>query len=113
VQVGGNVQLLPETGVFIISIEVGEAYNGRIVNVYRSEDGDNWELNSPDETCTVADAICTFATDHLSYFAPAEIVALPSNICIGIETVPQSECEALISLYNNTNGTNRKTNTNR
>jgi len=74
-----DAQLRPATGVFTITINVGNKYNNQFVNVYRSEDGDHWDENAPDTGCFVTNNICTFTTDHLSFFAPAKIVATPKG----------------------------------
>ncbi|EKD24573.1 MAG: hypothetical protein ACD_80C00199G0001, partial [uncultured bacterium (gcode 4)] len=75
VNVGSNVELRATTGYFTISIDVWSTYNNTTINVYRSEDGSTWVENTPDNTCLVTNNICTFRTDHLSYFAPTKIVA--------------------------------------
>jgi len=88
-------------------------YNDKTLNVYRSEDGTTWGENTPDATCDVVDGICTFTTDHLSYFTMAEIESRSTDICLGVTSVPQAECEALVSIYYNTAGDNWKNSTNR
>lgn len=41
-----------------------------ILSLYRSENWSTWVLNTPDSNCTLnASSMCTFRTDHLSYFA--------------------------------------------
>ncbi|MEI7558594.1 MAG: hypothetical protein WCJ45_07535 [bacterium] len=71
---GSNVELRPTTGYFTVTIYV-VGYNGQTIKVFRSEDGDTRTKNSPDETCYVTGNICSFRTDHLSFFAPAKVVA--------------------------------------
>ena len=40
-------------------------------SLYRSENWSTWTLNTPDAHCTLdSDLMCTFRTDHLSFFAP-------------------------------------------
>lgn len=74
-----EAELRPSTGYFTINIHVWSEYNGKTVNVYRSEDGDHWIKNSPDETCDVVDNICSFQTNHLSFFAPAKLITTIKN----------------------------------
>ncbi len=39
--------------------------------LYRSQDWNTWTTNTPDAHCTLdAELMCTFETDHLSFFAP-------------------------------------------
>jgi hypothetical protein len=43
--------------------------------LYRSENGSTWTANTPDATCTLnASKVCSFRTDHLSYFAAVKVV---------------------------------------
>jgi hypothetical protein len=49
---------------------------GRVVRIFRSEDGQNWDLNFPDSTCTVnVTGTCTFSTNHFSYFGAIDSTA--------------------------------------
>jgi hypothetical protein len=42
-----------------------------VLKIYRSENGSTWIANIPQSTCTVnANAVCSFQSNQLSYFAP-------------------------------------------
>ncbi|MEI6118125.1 MAG: hypothetical protein WCP92_02515 [bacterium] len=68
-------------GLFTISFRVADGTNGEFLHIYRSSDHVTWENNTPDSGCTLTDVevgplghdwlldkVCTFHTDHLSYF---------------------------------------------
>lgn len=60
---------------FMVKFMVPSSNSGAELHLFRSVDWTNWELNSPDTTCTLdADKICTFNTNHVSLFAPTLIV---------------------------------------
>jgi len=53
-----------------ISFEVSNGTVGKVLDIYRSDDGATWTANTPDATCTLDSSLmCSFWTDHLSYFA--------------------------------------------
>ncbi|MEI6426282.1 MAG: S8 family serine peptidase [Candidatus Absconditabacteria bacterium] len=70
IKVGSTLDsLIASGGYFTVSFVVVGGVNGNIINLYRSEEGSIWSVNSPDTTCTLdANAVCTFRTDRLSYF---------------------------------------------
>ncbi|MEI7562185.1 MAG: hypothetical protein WCJ39_00190 [bacterium] len=75
------------------------------MNVLRSNyhDGNTWTGNVPSSTCIVdSNGYCSFQADHLSLFT------LTQNTfsCLAVHDVPQSECQALVDLYNATDGDN-------
>ncbi len=72
VKVGGNVGLDPNTGnYFRVKLYIPSWTVGKALALYRSDDWDVREISSPDATCTLdSSLICSFLTDHLSYFAP-------------------------------------------
>ena len=79
VKVGAEgVSITAIGGAFQISFVTPAAAIGQTLRVYRSADGITWQNNSPDATCTLdTQKMCTFRTDHLSYFAVASIVGTP------------------------------------
>lgn len=73
-----GVSITAVGGTFQVSFAVSTASVGQTLRLYRSTDGNVWQNNSPDATCTTdAQKMCTFRTDHLSYFAPASVVTTP------------------------------------
>ncbi|EKE30223.1 MAG: Ig-like, group 2 [uncultured bacterium (gcode 4)] len=55
---------------FLIRVLVSSWSAWDLLRLYRSSDGSSWSANSPDSTCTLDSLkICSFRTDHLSYFA--------------------------------------------
>ncbi len=72
IQAGANgVSLIASGGTFTLSVNItSSGVNiGDTLTIFRSNDGSNWILNTPSSTCTVnASRVCTFTTDHLSYF---------------------------------------------
>ncbi len=79
VKVGAEgVSITAVGGAFQVSFITPAASIGQTLNVYRSSDGIIWQNNTPDATCTLdSGKMCTFRTDHLSYFAVASIVGTP------------------------------------
>lgn len=68
---GQDASLKLESWNFTISFYVPWYNQGTTLSLFRSEDGNTWILNTPDASCTLdADQMCTFETDHLSFFAP-------------------------------------------
>lgn len=68
-KIGSDAWLEFTQGLWIISVPSTRS-EGKILTIYRSNDGINWSKNSPNKTCTVqSDGNCTFETNHLSYFA--------------------------------------------
>lgn len=65
---------------FKISFKVDEGTVWETLKVLRSNDWYAWENNTPDATCILdSNKLCTFYTDHLSYFATIqETVIQPS-----------------------------------
>lgn len=58
-------------GLFKVSFMIPWYSSWTIFSLYRSEDWNIWTLNTPDSHCTLdEDLMCTFETDHLSFFAP-------------------------------------------
>lgn len=58
-------------GLFEVSFMIPWYSSWTIFSLYRSENWNIWTLNTPDSHCTLdADLMCTFETDHLSFFAP-------------------------------------------
>lgn len=58
-------------GLFEVSFMVPWYPAWKTFSLYRSNDWAIWSLNTPDSHCTLdADLMCTFETDHLSFFAP-------------------------------------------
>jgi len=91
VTIGSNTQWLPTDALLLQTIEVGATWwvslyadannpfwlsihvpNGTVwqrINIYRSQDGVNRYLNTPQNGCQLdANFYCTFQTDHLSFF---------------------------------------------
>jgi hypothetical protein len=59
---------------FFVSFEVGSGAVGSSLRLFRSSDGMTWEANAPDASCVLDGAqMCSFRTDHLTYFAPATV----------------------------------------
>lgn len=59
------------SGYFVVSFNVPWYASGAIFDLYRSSDGSTWTRVAPDGTCTLdMNSLCTFKTNHLSYFAP-------------------------------------------
>ncbi len=79
VKVGAEgVSITAIGGNFQISFITPAAAVGQTLRVYRSTDGIAWQNNTPDGTCTLdAQKMCSFRTDHLSYFAVASIIGTP------------------------------------
>jgi hypothetical protein len=54
---------------FTVSFVVSEGTVWDVLAIYRSENGTTRVANTPDASCTLdSDNMCTFQTDHLSYF---------------------------------------------
>ena len=70
VQAWSNTDSLTVTGGhFNLSFVVPGWTAGNVLKLYRSENGSTWTANTPDATCTLtAGLVCSFRTDHLSYF---------------------------------------------
>lgn len=79
VKVGAEgVSITAVGGNFRVSFVTPAASVGQVLRIYRSSDGNLWQNNAPGVTCTLdAQKMCTFDTDHLSYFAVASIIATP------------------------------------
>jgi predicted methyltransferase len=71
IQVGSTVDSLIATGgYFTVNFVVANGAVGSVITIYRSEDGQNWTVNTPQATCTLdGNKVCSILTDHLSYFA--------------------------------------------
>ena len=104
IQVGSTgAELIPGSGYFIISAKVASGTAGQTVSIYRSQynDGNTWTANTPDTECILTGQLyCTFRTDHLSLFT----LTTPSPFCDNVTDVSTGECNALVDLYNSTNG---------
>jgi len=62
--------LVASGGYFNVSFVVAWWANGDVLKLYRSTNGSTWTANTPDATCTLnSSLLCSFQTDHLSYFA--------------------------------------------
>lgn len=58
-------------GYFTVSFQIPGSSSGTTFLLYRSEDGNSWVPVTPDNSCTLdAGLMCTFRTDHLSFFVP-------------------------------------------
>ena len=79
VKVGAEgVSITAVGGDFQVSFIVSGASIGQDLRIYRSTDGNTWQNSSPDASCLLdALKMCTFRTDHLSYFAVASIIGTP------------------------------------
>ena len=79
VTVAGALQFgLPNLGLTVnpaitIEVNVGSAYNGQTLTIYRKDAGGSWA--STGSTCLVASGVCTFTTTHLSSFATGKAIA--------------------------------------
>lgn len=52
--------------------------SGDILPVFRSSDAVTWSLNTPISSCILDSALmCTFTTDHLSYFGFVRVTSTP------------------------------------
>ena len=68
---GSWAALAASGGNFTVSFVVANGVVWDVLQIFRSSDGNTWEANTPDATCTLdGSLVCTFETDHLSYFAP-------------------------------------------
>lgn len=76
VEVGaGGISITAVGGTFRISFIVPSASVGQTLRVYRSIDGNVWQNNAPDATCTLdAQKMCTFQATDLGYFSVASII---------------------------------------
>ena len=82
VKVGGEAgtTLFAVGSDFRVSFIVPNSSSGTTLHIYRSVDGATWTANSPDTTCILdSHELCTFDTDHLSFFAPTLITASLSS----------------------------------
>lgn len=72
IQVGASGASLVSSGAaFGVSFVVPGYASGTVLDLYRSSDGTTWTRVTPDGSCTLdANLMCTFTTDHLSFFAP-------------------------------------------
>ena len=85
VKVGGEsgVSLMSSGTNFQVSFVVAGSSSGTTLKIYRSANGTIWEVNSPHPTCTLdANKLCTFETNHLSFFAPTLITSSSSSVNI-------------------------------
>lgn len=74
---GSGVSLTASGANFQISVLVSLGTAGDTLKLYRSSNGTSWVANSPDATCTLtASKMCTFSTDHLSYFATVKTTSV-------------------------------------
>ncbi len=74
IHVGSDTDNLIASGAgttyFTVSFVIAGGVAGDVIKLYRSEDASTWAANTPDATCTLdANKVCSFHTDHLSYFA--------------------------------------------
>lgn len=71
------VSLIAWGSNFWVSFIVPSWSAWQVLQLYRSSDWNSWEANSPDSTCTLdSNKICSFYTNHLSFFAPVLSVVL-------------------------------------
>nr|MDD3720499.1 DUF5011 domain-containing protein [Candidatus Gracilibacteria bacterium] len=72
IKTGSETSGLSSTGgYFNVSFAIPGYSSGTTFKLYRSSDGNNWVLNTPDPSCILdSNLICSFRTDHLSFFAP-------------------------------------------
>ncbi len=85
VKVGAEngVSLIASGANFRVSFVVPGSSSGTTLKLYRSTNGSIWEANSPDATCTLdASKVCTFETNHLSFFAPTLVTASSSSVTV-------------------------------
>ena len=55
--------------------------SGTTLPIFRSTDSITWTLNSPQSSCTLDSALmCTFTTDHLSYFGFVRVTSTPITV---------------------------------
>ena len=72
--------LAPSGSNFTVSFVVSGGVAGQTLYLYRSTNGTTWEANSPTQTCQLsAGLVCTFLTDHLTYFAPVNVTTVSTN----------------------------------
>ncbi len=69
-QTGGVYKAGSDTSITLsasgtLQINIGNQYNGKVLNVYRSEDGISSTLI---DRCTVIAGMCQFQTNHFSFF---------------------------------------------
>lgn len=75
-----GTSLIASGSYFALSFLVASGSTGDTIQLYRSNDGVSWEVNTPDASCVLgANKMCSFRTNHLSYFSNVKIssVALP------------------------------------
>ena len=65
--------LMPSTSTWYFNVwfVVNWYSSGTLLDLYRSDNGIDWTRVSPDWSCTLdSNSICSFRTDHLSFFTP-------------------------------------------
>ncbi|EKE29353.1 MAG: hypothetical protein ACD_2C00186G0003 [uncultured bacterium (gcode 4)] len=102
------VSILANWWLFTLSISVPSSNSWQVLSLIRSTDGTTWQLNTPDNSCTVdSNKMCTFNTDHLSFFASLDLVdTIPNTLSFasltwrGLNAVETSE--TLTATWTNT-----------
>lgn len=74
-QAGSTGAWLEASGwYFTIEFTVTNWFSWQIIKILRSQDGNTWTLNTPDDACILdANKLCTFRTDHLTLFTVGSI----------------------------------------
>lgn len=55
--------------------------SGTSLPIFRSSDSVTWVVNSPQSSCVLNAALmCTFTTDHLSYFGFVRVTSTPITV---------------------------------
>jgi len=76
-----------------ISFEVSNGTVGKVLDIYRSDDGATWTANTPDATCTLDSSLmCSFWTDHLSYFATIKETTSSADSTKWFNLVAKDDC---------------------
>jgi hypothetical protein len=76
----GATSLIANTGSFDLSIQVMDlsVNSGSVLTILRSNMATSWTASSPSLTCTLdMNRMCTFTTNHLSYFGFVNVTSTP------------------------------------
>ncbi len=76
----GGTSIIASGWVFTLSMQVNSpsVSSGQNLPIFRSNDSSTWTLNTPTPNCILDSALmCTFTTDHLSFFGFVQVTSTP------------------------------------
>ncbi len=76
----GGTSIVANGGLFTLSMKINSpsVSSGTSLPIFRSNDSVTWTLNTPTSSCILdSNLMCTFTTDHLSYFGFVRVTSTP------------------------------------